>query len=108
MRISLIGNVLARIIFYWCDRFFAVDLRGGVPSHSPEMLAFRRDAAERRRRGLKRRHALKLCRLHGCSRLRGELGLPDPTERIPPLVWDDEVSWVRRRDANAARIDGSG
>ncbi|MFF5076127.1 hypothetical protein ACFY36_03690 [Actinoplanes sp. NPDC000266] len=68
----------------------------GVPSHSPEMVEFRRGQDERRRWGLKRRHALKLCRLHGCSRLCGELGLHDSTERIPPLVWDEEVSWVRR------------
>ncbi|MFF5076739.1 hypothetical protein ACFY36_06790 [Actinoplanes sp. NPDC000266] len=77
----------------------------GVPSHSPEMVEFRRGQDERRRWGLKRRHALKLCRLHGCSRLCGELGLHDSTERIPPLVWDDEISWVRR-PMTASRPDG--
>ncbi|SNY44277.1 hypothetical protein SAMN05421748_10751 [Paractinoplanes atraurantiacus] len=67
----------------------------GVPRHSPDMVEIRRDHAERRRWGLKRRHAAKLCQLHGCSRACGEVGLHDSFERIPPLIWDDDVTRAR-------------
>jgi hypothetical protein len=57
---------------------------------------FRRDCARRRKWGLKRRHAEKLCRLNGCSRRCMEVGIHDPVERVPPLIWDAEVTCTER------------
>jgi hypothetical protein len=75
----------------------------------PERDEFRRDCARRRNWGLKRRHAKKLCRLHGCSRLCMEVGIHDPVERIPPLIWDAEVTcteWPARSVRSGASPAG--
>jgi hypothetical protein len=63
---------------------------------SPEKDEFRRDHARRRNWGLKRRHAEKLCRLRGCTRQCMELGIHDPVEPIPPLIWDAEATCTQR------------
>jgi hypothetical protein len=72
---------------------------------SPERDEFRRDCARRRKWGLKRRHAEKLCRLHGCSRRCMEVGIHDPVERIPPLIWDAEATCTQRP---SRPVDGGG
>ncbi len=65
-------------------------------NYSLEKEEFRVDHARRRRWGLRRRHARKLCRLHGCSRECGEVGLHDYAEPIPPLIWPAEATLTRR------------
>ena len=65
-------------------------------NYSPEKEEFRRDHACRRRWGLARRHAQKLCRTHGCSRECAEVGLHDHSEAVPPLIWPDEASCAQR------------
>ena len=65
-------------------------------NYSPEKEEFRLDHARRRRWGLKRRHAQKLCLSHGCSRECAEVGLHDCAEAIPPLIWPAEATLTRR------------
>jgi hypothetical protein len=76
-------------------------------NYSPEKAAFRRDHERRRRHGLVRRHAEKLCRLHGCSSKCAEAGLHDQVERIPPLIWGAEFTLQRppRPAANQVACD---
>lgn len=70
--------------------------------YSPAKEEFRRDHARRRRWGLVRRHALKLCRLHGCSRGCGEAGLHDVVDAVPPLIWPEGSTLVRPSGATSA------
>ncbi|GIM95475.1 hypothetical protein Ato02nite_072680 [Paractinoplanes toevensis] len=65
-------------------------------NYSPSNAEFWREHARRRRWALARRHALKQCRLHGCSRECGELGLHDEAEPVPPLLWLDEATLTQR------------
>ncbi len=64
-------------------------------NYSPENEAFRLDHEARRRVGLRHRHAWKLCRLHGCSRLCFEVGIHDQFDAIPPLIWNPEFTVTR-------------
>jgi hypothetical protein len=65
-------------------------------NYSPEMDEFRLEHARRRRWGLKRRHAQKLCLSQGCSRECAEVGLHDDAEAIPPLIWPAEATLTQR------------
>src|SRR6185436_16543307 len=68
-------------------------------NHSPAKEEFRREHARRRRWGLARRHAQKLCRSRGCSRECAALGLHDEAEPVPPLIWPDEATYTHRPQA---------
>ncbi len=68
-------------------------------NHSPAKEEFRREHARRRRWGLARRHAQKLCRSRGCSRECAALGLHDEAEAVPPLIWPDEATCTHRPQA---------
>ena len=74
-------------------------------NYSPEKEEFRRDHARRRRWGLARRHAQKLCRTHGCSRECAEVGLHDHSEAVPPLIWPDEAGCAQRPPTTAPSRD---
>ncbi len=65
-------------------------------NYSPAKEEFRREHARRRRWGLARRHAQKLCRSRGCSCECAALGLHDDAEAAPPLIWPDEATCARR------------
>ena len=66
--------------------------RSKARNYSPSREAFRRDHECRRRHGLVKRHAEKLCRLHGCTSRCAAAGLHDQGGRIPPLIWDPEFT----------------
>ena len=74
-------------------------------NYSPEREEFRRDHARRRRWGLARRHAQKLCRLHGCSRECAEVGLHDHGEAAAPLIWPGEATGAQRPSTPALDRD---
>jgi hypothetical protein len=57
---------------------------------------FRREHHRHRQWGLARRHARKSCRLNGCSRQCGEVGLHDSVDRVPPLIWPEEATLLQR------------
>src|SRR4051812_14657914 len=61
-------------------------------NYSPEADEFRREHARHRNWGLARRHARKLCRSQGCSTECAAVGLHDYSERVPPLIWDDDTT----------------
>src|SRR5450432_2123905 len=65
-------------------------------NYSPGNEEFRRDHARRRRWGLARRHAQKLCQSHGCTRECAEVGLHEYAEAIPPLIWPAEATLTQR------------
>ena len=71
-------------------------------NYSPQKEEFRRDHARRRRWGLARRHAQKLCRSRGCSRECAEVGLHDHGDAVPPLIWPDEATFAQRPSATAS------
>ena len=72
-------------------------------NYSPEKEQFRRDHARRRKWGLARRHAQKLCRSQGCSRECAEVGLHDHAEAVPPLIWPKEANCLQRPSPAAPR-----
>ena len=78
-------------------------------NYSPGAAEFRRDHAERRRWGLIRRHAEKLCRLHGCAGECVALGLHDHVESMPwAALVDDAISARRSRSAGPRRAVSAG
>lgn len=72
---------------------------------SPKKEESRREHARRRVWGLARRHGWKVCRSRGCSRRCGELGLHDPVEAVPPLIWPAEAVFTRRPSSAPAGGD---
>ena len=79
-------------------------------NYSAEGDEFRRVHERHRRWGLARRHALKRCRLQGCSAECAAVGLHDFDEGVPPLIWPAGVTRAPRpsgpgvcRDVAAAR-----
>ena len=61
-------------------------------NYSAEGDEFRRVHERHRRWGLARRYALKRCRLQGCSAECAAVGLHDPHEAVPPLIWPAGVT----------------
>ena len=74
-------------------------------NYSAEKEEFRRDHARDRKWGLKQRHALKLCRSHGCSRECAEVGLHEYAEAVPPLIWPAEATCLQRPSPGASSRD---
>ncbi|GIF17333.1 hypothetical protein BJ973_009705 [Actinoplanes tereljensis] len=89
------------------DRSTTVALRDRTKArnYSPAGDEFRRDQVPRRRWGLRRRYGWKRCREHGCSRECGELGLHDDVEAVPPLIWPEGATRVRRPASPAPNRD---
>ena len=79
------------------SQFQVSKIRGQLPrsrNYSPEREEFRRVHEHHRKWGLARRHARKLCRLHGCSAECAAVGLHDGAE-VPPLIWPAGVTRER-------------